>query len=113
MKHIALALMLTISVPALADCETRHCQSTRLATENARLEAVYSKLYEQSLAKDKLESAQIAWLDYREIQCGQYIAAESERTENFALTDFECEATATKQRADALEALHRLLISSR
>lgn len=79
--------------------------ATNVRSLKAELNNVYKKLYDQTEAKTELETAQKAWLDYRELQCGNFVAVDSYHSLASIAFDLDCQATLIQQRIDYLKTL--------
>ncbi|MCU4334611.1 lysozyme inhibitor LprI family protein [Acinetobacter pittii] len=86
MKKILLFAATTFfSVGVLADCndpktshEIQQCLSSEITLLKKDLNATYAKLYKQTDAKQELDNAQKAWLKYKELQCGDFVVADTQ-----------------------------------
>lgn len=71
------------------------------------LNATYKKIYSSTQYKVEFEQSQKAWLNYREKQCNNYIAAEASQSQGAGpgLIVKDCLVTITRQRVDYLKTL--------
>lgn len=112
MKTYILPVLLLLASPAFADCENsknsfeiQKCMSENVRSLKAELNKAYKKIYEQTEAKPELEASQKAWLNYRELQCGNFVAVDSGHSPAAAAFDLECQSILIQQRIDYLKTL--------
>ncbi|OTG82314.1 lysozyme inhibitor LprI family protein [Acinetobacter sp. ANC 4648] len=109
MKKLLL-LSLFFSGGAWAGCEnpkTSHeiqqCLSTQITLLKKELNTAYGKLYKQTQAKKELDSAQKAWLKYKDLQCGDFIIADAGYGSGQATYDLACQAELIEQRTSFIK----------
>lgn len=96
----------------VADCdnpqnsyEIQKCMSKNFTDLKTELNKIYKKLYAQTEAKKELDAAQKAWLKYRELQCGDFIAVDTDYSPASAAFELDCQSTLNLQRIDFLKTL--------
>ncbi|MFM0285063.1 lysozyme inhibitor LprI family protein [Paraburkholderia megapolitana] len=74
------------------------CATRALDDSKRELNAIYQKIYASTQYKSEFEESQKAWLNYREKQCGGYIAAEASQSQGDGpgLIVKDCLVTITK-----------------
>lgn len=109
-KLLLLTASLVFSVGAWADCnnpktshEIQQCLSSEVKTLKKELSKAYSELYSQTQAKKELESAQKAWLKYKDLQCGDFTVADAGYGSGQIAYDLACQADLTEQRISFLK----------
>lgn len=112
MKTYILPILLLLASPAFADCnnpknsfEIQKCLSANVRSLKDELNKVYSGLYSQTEAKAELEAAQKAWINYRELQCGNFVAADTDHSPAAVAFDLDCQSTLLQQRIDYIKTL--------
>ena len=83
------------------------CAQQNLGELKNELNVIYRKIYSSTPYKDEFEKSQRAWLNYREKQCNNYIAAEASQSQGAGpgLIVKDCLVTITRQRVDYLKTL--------
>lgn len=114
MKKLLLLLCCTLSagVYAAGDCknpsnsfEIQKCLSNDVRKQKNELNTVYKKLYAQTEAKSELDLAQKAWLNYKEQQCGSFVAVYTGHSPAAVAMDLDCQSTLLQQRISYLKTL--------
>ncbi|MDY6469120.1 lysozyme inhibitor LprI family protein [Acinetobacter faecalis] len=110
MKKLLLISALLFSGGVWADCnnpktshEIQKCLSDELTALKKELNVVYGDLYKQTQAKRELDSAQKAWLKYKDLQCGDFTIADSGYGSGQIAYDLACQADLTEQRISFLK----------
>ena len=102
-------LLLTIlfSGGAWANCddpktsyEVQKCLSDDLKDLNKEMQSSYSKLYKQTQAKVELKKSQNAWDSYKDIQCGDFIAVNTDHSPASTAYSLACQADLIQQRIE-------------
>ncbi|EPF6052311.1 lysozyme inhibitor LprI family protein [Acinetobacter baumannii] len=100
MKKILLLTAISLSTSAFAG--NLHTDLQKLDKEIKRLKnelnAVYNKAYAQTEAKHELDSSQKAWLKYKELQCGDFVVADTQGSPATVSYDLTCQSILYKQR---------------
>ena len=109
MKKILL-LSILISGGAWADCnnpktspEIQACLSSEITSLKKELTITYNKLHKQTEAKKELDSAQKAWLRYKDLQCGEFTIADAGYGSGQIAYDLACQAELIEQRTNFLK----------
>jgi len=115
MKKILLFTAISFfSVGVMADCnnpKTSHdiqqCLSSEITQLKKDLNTTYAKLYKQTDAKQELDNSQKAWLKYKELQCGDFVVAETQGSPATVEYDLTCQSILYKQRIAFLKEMFR------
>lgn len=109
-KYLLLAITLTLSAGAWADCDNaqsiydaQKCYSDQVGVLKKQLNTTYAKLYAQTQAKSALDDAQKAWLNYKEKQCGDFTYADAGASDGQILYDLSCQVDLYKSRINYLK----------
>lgn len=112
MKNYIFPILLVLASPAFADCnnaknsfEIQKCLSANIRNLKNELNKVYTNLYSQTDAKAELDAAQKAWINYRELQCGNFVAIDTGHSPAAVAFDLDCQSTLLQQRIDFLKTL--------
>lgn len=106
MKKLFL-LTLLVSGGAWANCddpktsfEVQKCLSDDLKDLNNEMKSSYAKLHKQTQAKEELKKSQNAWDSYKDIQCGDFIAVNTDHSPASTAYSLACQADLTQQRIE-------------
>ena len=109
-KYLLLAITLTLSAGAWADCdnpqnsfEIQKCLTNDLGALQKQLKSAYEDLYKQTNAKNELRNAQNAWQTYKDLQCGEFTAVDTDHSPASTAYDLACQADLTQQRIEFLQ----------
>lgn len=104
-KILLLAVASTLSVGVWADCstaktslESQKCLNNEVKTLRLQLEKVYKNAQEQTQAKSEIKQSQDLWVKYKEMQCGDFVVADTLGSPATAEYDLTCQSTLYKQR---------------
>ena len=100
---IVLTFALASSVTFATECDSTQCLSNHVKILKKDLNAVYKKVYSQTSAKKELDKSQKAWLNYKEIQCGDFIEADTQRSPGSIDADLSCQIDLLNQRIALLK----------
>ncbi|HGH3561182.1 TPA: lysozyme inhibitor LprI family protein [Acinetobacter baumannii] len=73
----------------------------------SELNTQYKKAYSQTEAKQELDNSQKAWLKYKELQCGDFVVADTEGSPATVEYDLTCQSILYKQRIAFLKEMFR------
>ncbi|WP_228253325.1 lysozyme inhibitor LprI family protein [Acinetobacter calcoaceticus] len=73
----------------------------------SELNSIYKKAYTQTEAKQELDSSQKAWLKYKELQCGDFVVADTQGSPATVSYDLTCQSILYKQRIAFLKEMFR------
>lgn len=111
-KLLLLAIGSTISVGVWADCstaktslESQKCLSNEVKSLRLQLEKVYINAQEQTQAKSELRQSQDLWIKYKEMQCGDFVVADTQGSPATVEYDLTCQSTLYKQRIAFLKSI--------
>lgn len=107
MKQILLFTALILSTCAFAgslDSDLRKLDK-EIKSLKSELNAVYNEAYAQTEAKHELVSSQKAWLKYKELQCGDFVVADTQGSPATVEYDLTCQSILYKQRIAFLKEL--------
>ena len=111
-KLLLLAVASTFSVGVWADCsnaktshERQKCMSNEVKSLRLQLEKVYQNSQEQTQAKSELKQSQDLWVRYKEMQCGDFLVADTQGSPATVEYDLTCQSTLYKQRIAFLKSI--------
>ena len=109
----AIVVLLTIffSIEAYAsecgDAATTHevneCLNLELKKQKSELNSVFNKIYELTEAKTELKNAQKAWVTYRDLQCSDFVSADTGYSPATTSYTLSCLLDLNSQRIDYLK----------
>lgn len=109
-KLLLLAITSTFSVGVWADCstartslESQKCLNNEVKSLRLQLDKVYLNAQEQTQAKSELKKSQDLWVKYKEVQCGDFVVADTQGSPATVEYDLTCQSTLYKQRIDFLK----------
>lgn len=113
MKRLLLITLASIiSVSAFADCsktktafEAQKCLNQEVKLLKTQLNKTYKKVYDETSAKEELDNAQKQWLKFKELQCGDFVAADTQGSPATVEYDLTCQSILYKQRITFLNEL--------
>lgn len=85
--------------------EMQYCSGKALDQTTARMKKIYGKVRQHVHAKKELDEAQQAWIKYRDLQCGKFVALDSNISPAYMTTAQICAKALTDQRIDYLKYL--------
>jgi len=111
-KLLLLAIASTFSVGAWADCstvknslESQKCLNHEVKSLRLQLDKVYQNAQEQTRAKTELKKSQDLWVKYKEMQCGDFVIADTQGSPATVEYDLTCQSTLYQQRIDFLKSI--------
>lgn len=112
MKKILLLTTLLISGGAWADCsttktslESQKCLNNEVKSLRLQLDRIYLNAQEQTQAKSELKKSQDLWVKYKEMQCGDFVIADTQGSPATVEYDLACQSTLYQQRIDFLKSI--------
>ena len=85
--------------------EMQYCSAKELDKATAQMEKVYGKVQKHVNAKKELDEAQQAWIKYRDLQCGKFVALDTNISPAYITVAQMCSTALTEQRIDYLKYL--------
>ncbi len=111
-KLLLLAIVSTLSAGVWADCstaktslESQKCLNNEVRSLRLQLEKVYQNAQEQTQAKSELKQSQDLWVRYKEMQCGDFVVADTQGSPATVEYDLTCQSTLYKQRIAFLKSI--------
>lgn len=112
-KLILLSSLLTLSISSWAqDCsnlstspQIQKCLTNEIVSLKKQLNSVYNALNAQTDAKLELDKAQKAWLNYKEVQCGEFTVADAGPSNGQIIYDLDCQTQLYKSRISYLKSI--------
>ncbi|MGV0885981.1 lysozyme inhibitor LprI family protein [Acinetobacter venetianus] len=74
----------------------------------SELNLVYKKAYSQTEAKVELDASQKSWLKFKELQCGDFVVADTQGSPATVSYDLTCQSILYKQRIAFLKEMFNL-----
>ncbi|MDQ9023174.1 lysozyme inhibitor LprI family protein [Acinetobacter sichuanensis] len=113
MKKMLLLIFISIfSSEILADCsiaktspEIQKCLNNEVRSLRSQLDKVYQNIQQQTQAKLELQKSQDLWVKYKEMQCGDFVVADSQGSPATIEYDLACQSILYKQRIDLLKSI--------
>ena len=109
MKKLLL-LTLLVSGGAWADCanpmtsyESQKCLSNEVKKLKSQLNNTYDLAYKNTEAKKELNLSQKKWLAFTDVQCGDFVVADTQGGPATVEYDLLCQTIVIKQRIDFLK----------
>lgn len=85
--------------------EIEQCIAESVKSLKVKLNKTYNKIYAQTEAKQQLEAAQKAWITYRDLQCGDFVDADTNHSPASNSISLACQTDLISQRIDYLKSL--------
>lgn len=85
--------------------EIEQCMAESVKSLKAKLNKTYNKVYTQTEAKPQLDAAQKAWITYRDLQCADFVDADSNHSPASNSISLACQTDLISQRIDYLKSL--------
>ena len=111
MKKLLIFVVL-ISGGAWADCstaktsfESQKCLNSEVKSLRLQLDKVYQNAQNQTQAKSELKQSQDLWVRYKEMQCGDFVVADTQGSPATVEYDLTCQSTLYKQRIAFLKSI--------
>lgn len=112
MKKLLLISALLFSGGAWAECSTQKnsidvqkCLNTEVKNLRLKLDNTLKNASNQTDAKNELKKSQELWLEYKDVQCGDFTLADAGANSGQISYDLACQATLYKQRIDFLNTI--------
>lgn len=97
-KILLLSLLVTCSSAYAGSFEDMQKLDKEIKSLKIQLNQVYKKAYSQTDAKQELEAAQKSWLAFKELQCGDFVVADTQGSPATGIYDLSCQSLLYKQR---------------
>ncbi len=109
MKQLVLFTTLFLSTCAFAGSVDSELQKLdkEIKGLKSELNSQYKKAYSQTEAKQELDNSQKAWLKYKELQCGDFVIADTQGSPATVEYDLTCQSILYKQRIAFLKEMFR------
>ena len=112
MKKLVLLPLLMVSSEIFADCSTaktspeiQKCLNSEVRSLRLQLDKVYQNTQQKTQAKLELQKSQDLWVKYKEMQCGDFVVADSQGSPATIEYDLACQSILYKQRIDLLKSI--------
>ncbi|WOE32181.1 MULTISPECIES: lysozyme inhibitor LprI family protein [unclassified Acinetobacter] len=108
---ITITLMLSGGAWAM-DCsnmktsiESQKCLNNEVKSLRLQLDKIYQSAQNQTQAKAELKKSQELWTKYKEVQCGDFVVADTQGSPATVEYDLTCQSILYKQRIDFLKSI--------
>lgn len=97
-KILLLSILVTGSSSFAGSFEDMQRLDKEIKNLKNELNLVYKQAYSQTEAKQELEAAQKSWLKFKELQCGNFVVADTQGSPATVSYDLTCQSILYKQR---------------
>ena len=111
-KLLLLTIASTFSAGVWADCstaktsfESQKCLNSEVKSRRLQLDKVYQNAQNQTQAKSELRKSQDLLVKYKEMQCGDFVVADTQGSPATVEYDLTCQSTLYQQRIDFLKSI--------
>jgi len=109
MKKLLLIVALALCSSTFAGSfEDMQLLDKEIKSLKSKLNTVYKKAYSQTEAKIELDASQKSWLKFKELQCGDFVVADTQGSPATVSYDLTCQSILYKQRIAFLEEMFNL-----
>lgn len=107
-KILLVGLLVTCSSAFAGSFEDMQKLDKEIKSLKIQLNQVYKKAYSQTEAKQELETAQKSWLAFKELQCGDFVVADTQGSPATVTYDLTCQSILYRQRIDFFKEMFNL-----
>ena len=107
-KILLLSLLVTCSSGFAGSFEDMQKLDKEIKNLKSELNLVYKKVYSQTEAKEELQAAQKSWLKFKELQCDDFVVADTLGSPATVIYDLTCQSMLYKQRINFLREMFNL-----